>query len=63
MIEEATNMIGVVLSPLRYLASWCILATDSGGNARYWVVLDDSDKLNVIKLTKDEVADLDCLIY
>ena len=56
-------MIGVVLSPLRYLASWCILATDSGGNARYWVVLDDSDKLNVIKLTKDEVADLDCLIY
>lgn len=62
MIVEATKKMGVVLTPLKYLASWCILATDSGGNARYWVVMDDNDELNVFKLSKDEITELDFLL-
>lgn len=62
MIQEASNKIGVVLYPLHQIATWCILATNSGGNARYWVIRDDNDEIQVIKLNKEERIDLDELL-
>lgn len=58
MIQEASSKIGVILYPLRQFASWCILATNSGGNARYWVCRGDDDELYVFKLNKKEILEL-----
>ena len=58
MLSEASNKIGVVLYPLKQITTWCILATNSGGNARYWVIRDDNDDIQVIKLNKKEILEL-----
>lgn len=58
VIQEASSKIGVCLEPVKYINSWLVLCTNSGGKARYWVARGDDDLLYVFKLNKKETIDV-----
>jgi hypothetical protein len=62
MLEEASRKIGVCLYGIASWSSWCILATDSGGNKRYWVCRGDCGLLFIFKLNKKETIELGDMI-
>ena len=59
MLDEATAKLGVILYPVQVITHWCILATNSGGRARYWVCRGDDDKIYTFKLNDREILELE----
>jgi hypothetical protein len=59
LLQEASQQASVCLDIVQFIAPWCLLCTNSGGRARYWVVRDDVDQLHVIKLNKKEIIELE----
>lgn len=58
LIQQAATKLSVILYPVRQITSWCILCTNSGGNARYWVVRGDDDQVYAWKLNKSETMEV-----
>ena len=44
---------------MKVLNSWCVLCSNSGGKARYWVIRGDDDEVYVWKLNKRELLELE----
>lgn len=58
MIQEASSKIGICLELVKRIDHWCLLCTNSGGRARYWVCRGDDDQLYVFKLNKSETLEI-----
>ena len=59
LLQEASSKACVCLELVQHFTPWLLLCTNSGGNARYWVVRDDCDDVQVIKLNRREVIELE----
>lgn len=58
LIDQATSKLSVILHPVKQISSWCVLCTNSGGNARYWVVRGDDDQVYAWKLNKADTLEV-----
>lgn len=63
LLQEASQQASVCLEIVQFIAPWCLLCTNSGGNARYWVVRDDVGQVQVMKLNKKEIIELEERLY
>ena len=59
LIQTAQQKLSIILSPVRALEPWCVLCTNSGGKARYWVVRGDDDEVYAWRLSRRELIDLE----
>ena len=59
LIATAQQKINIILHPVKVINSWCVLCSNSGGKARYWVVRGDDDEVYTWKLNKRELLELE----